>query len=57
MGKDKKALLQESLAVATQTAAMKPSDLASVVTDTTVQRQLILLNQVRERRCVRSARA
>jgi len=38
MGEDKlKALLQESLAVATRTDAMKPSDLARVVIDTTVQ--------------------
>src|SRR6516162_8835500 len=38
MGQDKlKALLQESLAVATRTEAMKPSDLARVVIDTTVQ--------------------
>ena len=38
MGADKlKALLQESLAVATRTDAMKPSDLARVVIDTTVQ--------------------
>jgi transposase, IS5 family len=38
MGEEKlQALLQESLAVATRTAAMKPSDLARVVVDTTVQ--------------------
>jgi len=38
MGEDKLlALLQESLAVATRTAAMKPSDLARVVIDATVQ--------------------
>jgi len=37
MGEDKlKALLQESLAVATRTDAMKPSDLTRVVIDTTV---------------------
>jgi transposase, IS5 family len=40
MGEEKLlALLQESLAVATRTAAMKPSDLARVVIDTTVQRR------------------
>ena len=38
MGEEKlRALLQESLAVATRTEAMKPSDLARVVIDTTVQ--------------------
>src|SRR5215813_11529190 len=38
VGQDKlKALLQESLSVATRTGAMKPSDLARVVIDTTVQ--------------------
>ena len=37
MGEDKlKALLQESLAVATRTDAMKPSDLTRVVIDATV---------------------
>src|SRR5262245_3864255 len=57
MGEDKlKALLQESLAVATRTAAMKPSDLARVVIDTTVQPKAVmfptdakLLNRARER--------
>src|ERR1700730_15616214 len=38
MGEERlKALLQESLAVATKTKAMKPADLAEVVIDTTVQ--------------------
>src|SRR5512136_633962 len=38
MGEERlQALLQESLAVATRTGAMKPSDLARVVIDTTVQ--------------------
>jgi transposase, IS5 family len=38
MGEERlQALLQESLAVATRTGAMKPSDLARVVVDTTVQ--------------------
>src|SRR5262249_23511171 len=57
MGEDKlKALLQESLAVATRTDAMKPSDLACVVIDTTVQPKAVmfptdakLLNRARER--------
>jgi transposase-like protein DUF772 len=57
MGQEKlKALLQESLAVATRTDAMKPSDLACVVIDTTVQPKVVmfptdakLLNQARER--------
>src|SRR5206468_838776 len=51
-----KALLQESLAVATRTDAMKPSDLARVVIDTTVQPKAVmfptdakLLNRARER--------
>src|SRR5262249_31808578 len=56
-GEDKlKALLQESLAVATRTEAMKPSDLARVVIDTTVQPKAVmfptdakLLNRARER--------
>src|SRR5216683_2744072 len=50
------ALLQESLAVATRTQAMKPSDLARVVIDTTVQPKAVmfptdakLLNRARER--------
>jgi hypothetical protein len=57
MGEDKlKALLQESLAVATRTDAMKPSDLARVVIDTTVQPKAVMfptdakvLNRARER--------
>jgi IS5 family transposase len=57
MGEEKlKALLQESLAVATRTEAMKPSDLARVVIDTTVQPKAVmfptdakLLNRARER--------
>ena len=50
------ALLQESLAVATRTAALKPADLARVVVDTTVQPKAVmfptdakLLNRARER--------
>src|SRR5213078_2887825 len=43
MGEEKlKALLQESLAVATRTDAMKPSDLARVVIDTTVQPKAVM---------------
>ena len=57
MGERKlQALLQESLAVATRTAALKPSDLARVVVDTTVQPKAVmfptdakLLNRARER--------
>ena len=57
MGEEKlQALLQESLAVATRTEAMKPSDLARVVIDTTVQPKAVmfptdakLLNRARER--------
>jgi IS5 family transposase len=57
MGQEKlKALLQESLAVATRTDAMKLSDLACVVIDTTVQPKAVmfptdakLLNRARER--------
>src|SRR6516165_6251013 len=57
MGEDKlKALLQESLAVATRPEAMKPPDLARVVIDTTVQPKAVmfptdakLLNRARER--------
>src|SRR5262249_39412249 len=57
MGEDKlKTLLQESLAVANRTEAMKPSDLARVVIDTTVQPKAVmfptdakLLNRARER--------
>ena len=63
MGEEKlQALLQESLAVATRTEAMKPSDLARVVIDTTVQPEAVtfptnvkLLNRARER-LVRLAR-
>ena len=50
------ALMQESLAVATRTEAMKPKDLARVVVDTTVQPKAVmfptdakLLNRARER--------
>ncbi|MGH9695498.1 MAG: IS5 family transposase [Bryobacteraceae bacterium] len=50
------ALLQESLAVATRTGAMKPDDLARVIVDTTVQPKNItfptdakLLNRAREK--------
>ena len=50
------ALLQESLAVATKTGAMKPSDLARVIVDTTVQPKNItfptdakLLNRARQK--------
>jgi transposase, IS5 family len=50
------ALIQESLAVATRTEAMKPRDLARVVVDTTVQSRAVmfptdakLLNRARER--------
>ena len=50
------ALLQESLAVATRTEAMKPSDLARIVVDSTVQPKAVmfptdakLLNRARER--------
>ena len=43
MGEEKlKALLQESLAVATRTEATKPSDLARVVIDTTVQPKAVM---------------
>jgi IS5 family transposase len=57
MGEEKlRALLQESLAVATRTEAMKPSDLARIVVDTTVQPKAVmfptdakLLNRARER--------
>ena len=57
MGEEKlQALLQESLAVATRTQAMKPSNLARVVIDTTVQPKAVmfptdakLLNRARER--------
>ena len=57
MGEERlQALLQESLAVAARTEAMKPSDLARVVVDTTVQPKAVmfptdakLLNRARER--------
>jgi len=57
MGEEKlQALLQESLAVATRTEAIKPSDLSRVVIDTTVQPKAVmfptdakLLNRARER--------
>ena len=57
MGEEKlQALLQESLAVATRTDAMKPPDLARVVIDTTVQPKAVmfptdakLINRARER--------
>jgi Transposase domain (DUF772) len=59
MGEEKlQALLQESLAVAARTEAMKPSDLARIVVDTTVQPKAVmfptdakLLNRARERLC------
>jgi hypothetical protein len=57
MGEEKlQALLQESLAVATKTEAIKPSDLNRVIVDTTVQPKNVmfptdarLLNRARER--------
>jgi IS5 family transposase len=57
MGEERlQALLQESLAVAVKTAAMKPRDLARVIVDTTVQPKNItfptdakLLNRAREK--------
>ena len=57
MGEAKlRALIQESLSVATRTEAMKPKDLARVVVDTTVQPKAVmfptdakLLNRARER--------
>ena len=57
MGEDKLlALLQESLATAARTGALKPSDLARVVVDTTVQPKAVmfptdakLINRARER--------
>ena len=56
MGEDKlKTLLQESLAVATRTDAMKPSDLARVVIDTTVQRFMGRLGRFTGRRRLRQA--
>jgi len=56
MGEEKlQALLQESLSVATQTGAIKPSDLNRVIVDTTVQPKNVmfptdarLLNRARE---------
>jgi len=57
MGEERlQALLQESLSVATRTGAMKPSDLARVIVDTTVQPKNItfptdakLVNKAREK--------
>jgi IS5 family transposase len=57
MGEERlQALLQESLAVATKTGAMKPGDLARVIVDTTVQPKNVtfptdakLLNRAREK--------
>jgi len=57
MGEEKlAALIQESLAVATKTAAMQPRDLARVIVDTTVQPKAVmfptdakLINRARER--------
>jgi transposase, IS5 family len=57
MGEERlQALLQESLAVATRSGAMKPSDLARVIVDTTVQPKNVtfptdakLLNRAREK--------
>ena len=57
MGEERlRALLQESLAVATKTGAMKPGDFARVIVDTTVQSKNItfptdakLLNRAREK--------
>jgi IS5 family transposase len=57
MGEERlQALLQESLAVAARTEALKPSDLARVVIDTTVQPKAVmfptdakLINRARER--------
>jgi transposase, IS5 family len=57
MGEERlQALLQESLSIATRTGAMKPSDLARVVIDTTVQPKNVtfptdakLLNKAREK--------
>ncbi len=56
MGEEKlQALLQESLAVATRTEAIKPTDLNRVIVDTTVQPKNVmfptdarLLNRARE---------
>src|SRR6202048_490070 len=57
MGEERlRALLQESLAVATRSGAMKPGDLARVIVDTTVQPKNVtfptdakLLNRAREK--------
>ena len=57
MGEEKlKALLQESLAVATKTGALKPSELARMIVDTTVQPKNVtfptdakLVNRAREK--------
>src|SRR3979490_906283 len=57
MGEERlQALLQESLAVATKTGAMKPSELSRVIVDTTVQPKNItfptdakLMNRAREK--------
>src|SRR5438874_12531108 len=57
MGEERlQALLQESLAVATRTGAMKPSELSRVIVDTTVQPKNVtfptdakLLNRAREK--------
>src|SRR5205807_3277009 len=57
MGEERlQALLQESLAVATKTEALKPSELSRVVIDTTVQEKAVmfptdakLLNRAREK--------
>ena len=57
MGEERlQALLQESLAVATKTEAIKPSDLSQVIVDTTVQPKNVmfptdarLLNRAREK--------
>jgi hypothetical protein len=46
MGEKKlQALLQESLAVATRTEAMKPADLARVIVDTTVQPKAVMFSR------------
>ena len=45
MGEERlQALLQESLAVATRTQAMKPADLSRVIVDTTVQPKAVMLS-------------
>jgi hypothetical protein len=48
--------LQESLAVATRTAALKPSDLARVVVDTTVQPKAVMFPVIGKRTVAKSAR-